>query len=224
MAQMIRVNLRYKQSLVVLSPIVLLILSMLVSVVGKQAFEPDQFARLKSASVQDCPPDREISATVRILSSGRYEDQQKAGAELLANAKRSSACRMLVVTTLISAMDQPDLDLTGGSPQFYLWHYGTKLVAELKAVEALDLLITNFDLHDGTPFPFNHHPALGAVIAMGDVALPKLQATLKDNPDRYTRRFAVFCIASIGGRSAHEILKQGLSGESDSCVASCIRA
>ena len=84
----------------------------------------------------------------------------------------------------MSAMDQPDLDLTGGTPQFYLWHYGTRVLGELKTVEALDLLIANSELHDGTPFPFNHRPALGAVVDMGEAALPKLQATLRDNPDR----------------------------------------
>jgi hypothetical protein len=47
---------------------------------------------------------------------------------------------------------------------------------------------------------------------------------LKQDHDRYTRRYAVFCIAQIGGKSAHQILRQALESESDPCVASCIRA
>jgi hypothetical protein len=121
-------------------------------------------------------------------------------------------------------MDQPNLDPTAGTPQFFLWHYGTQLLGRLKAVEALDLLIANFDVHDGSGFPLDHHPALSGVIDMGETALPKLGIVLKQHPDRYTRRYAVFCIAQIGGKTAHQILHQALESESDPCVASCIRA
>lgn len=155
---------------------------------------------------------------------GDYENQQKAVALLKATAGQSSICRKQVITNLMSAMDQPDLDLTGGTPQFFLWHYGTRLLGELKAVEALDLLIANFDLHDGSGFPLNHYPALGGVIDMGETALPKLEVELRENRNPYTRRHVVFCIALIGGQSAHEILKQAVKTESDPCVASCIRA
>lgn len=98
----------------------------------------------------------------------------------------------------MSAMDQPNLDLTGGTPQFFLWHYGTKLLGELKAVEAMDLLIANFLQHDGSGFPLNHYPALGGAIHMGEVALPKLQSALKEHPDRYIRRHVVFALLSLG--------------------------
>ena len=59
---------------------------------------------------------------------------------------------------------------------------------------------------------------------MGEIALPRLQTALRDSPDRFTRRLTVFCIALIGGRSAHQILMQALEGETDSCVASYIQA
>ena len=175
-------------------------------------------------SVQGCPSQSEISAALRILSHGSYDDQQKAVAGLKANAGRSMKCRKQVITSVMSAMDQPNLDLTGGTPQFFLWHYCSQLLGDLKATEALDLLITNFERHDGSGFPFNHYPALGGVIRMGDIALPKLQIALRDNPSLFTRRLAVFCIALIGGHSARQILSQALDTETDSCVASCIRA
>jgi hypothetical protein len=37
---------------------------------------------------------------------------------------------------------------------FFFWHYGTQLVAELKAVEALDLLIANFDREEEIQYGF----------------------------------------------------------------------
>ena len=186
---------------------------------GGQVFLPRN-----SALLQGCLSGSEVSTALRTLSFGTYEEQQKAVALLRADADRSAACRKQVVTNLMSAMDQPRLDLTGGTPQFFLWHYGTRLLGDLRATEALDLLIAKFDLHDGSGFPFNHYPALGGVINMGEIALPKLQTVLKQHPDRYTRQYAVFCIALIGGRSAHQILTQALEHEADPCVASCIQA
>ena len=161
---------------------------------------------------------------MRTLSSGKYYEQQKSMALLKTNAERSNVCRQQVILNLSSVMDQPDLDLTGGTSQFYLWHYGTRLLGQLKAVEALDLLVANFDLHDGSGFPLDHHPALVGVIDMGEIALPKLQAVLRDNPDPYTRQYAVFCIAQIGGQAARQILSEAAGRETDPCTVSCIRA
>ena len=173
---------------------------------------------------QGCLSDAEVSRAVRILSDGQYEDQQKAVTRLKMDASRSTACRKQVVTSVMTAMDQPNLDLAAGTHQFFLWHYGTQLLAELKATEALDLLIANFERHDGSGFPFNHYPALGGVIDMGEIALPRLQTSLRENPHRFIRQLTVFCIALIGGESASQILREALTTEPDPCVTSCIRA
>lgn len=215
---------RCKALLGLVLSIAVLMATALASGVSRQSSEFAQPATGNPGSLQGCASENEVADAVRTLYSGRYEDQQQAVAFLKADSDRSSSCRKQVITNLMSAMDQPSLDLTGGSPQFFLWHYGTRLLGELKATEALDLLIANFDRHDGNGFPLNHYPALGGVIKMGEIALPKLQTVLRENPDRFARRHAVFCIALIGGRSAHQILRQALEGESDSCVVSCIRA
>ena len=186
--------------------------------------EVAQPALVNTFSFQACLSDSEVSTALRNVSYGSYKDQQNAVADLKADAGRSTICRKQLIASLMTAMDQPNLDLTGGTPQFFLWHYGTQLLSELKATEALDLLIANFERHDGSGFPFNHYPALGGVIGMGEIALPKLQIALRDNPNPFTRRLTVFCIALIGGKSAQQILIQALDRESDSCVASCIRA
>jgi len=211
---------RCKPSLsLVMAIVVLVLLPALGSLVDGQSLIPRN-----TAPLQGCLSENEVSHALRTLSFGKYEEKQKALALLRADADRSDKCRKQVIKSLMWAMDQPRLDLRGGTPQFFLWHYGTRLLGDLKATEALDLLIANFDLHDGSGFPFNHHPALGGVIEMGEFALPKLQTVLRQHPDRYTRRYAVFCIALIGGRSAQQILRQALDGEADPCVASCIQA
>ena len=215
-----------KQSLVILVPLITLITSVVAYVITGQTPKGVKSLpnNVSSALVQGCSSDGKLAGAIRTLSLGPYEEQQRAVALLKSEAQRSSACRQEVITKLSSAMDQPNLDLTGGTPQFFLWHYGTRLLGQLKAIEALDLLVANFDLHDGSGFPLDHHPALVGVIDMGETALPKLQAVLKDNPDPDTRQYAVFCIAQIGGRTAREILGDALGRESDPCTVSCIRA
>ena len=204
--------------------IYVLMATALGSVMDRRATGIAPMNSAKVVSLQDCLSDSQVTIAVRMLSDGKYADQQKAVALLKADAERSSPCRTRVIRGLMSAMDQPNLDLTGGTPKFFLWSYGTRLLGELKATEALDLLIANFDLHDGSGFPLNHYPALGGVIDMGEIALPKLQTVLRENPDPYKRRHTVFCIALIGGQLAHQILRQSLNRETDPCVTSCIRA
>jgi hypothetical protein len=210
--------------LVLLLRHVVLTTLLVVSVGGRQGCECGEPTNNSLVPLQGCLVDREVSSAVQTLAYGSYDEQQQAVAHLRTNANRSDACRKQVITKLLSAMDQPNLDTTGGQPQFYVWHYGARLLGEMKAVEALDFLVANFDLNDGTPFPFNHHPAIGAVVDMDEIALPKLQTVLMNNPDRYTRRYVVFCIALIGGKAASGILKEAQVKESDPCVASCIRA
>jgi hypothetical protein len=97
-------------------------------------------------------------------------------------------------------------------------------LSELKAVESLDFLIAHFDLDDGTVFPLNHHPALVSVINMGEIALPKLETIVMKSSNDLTRRYAVFCLAQIGGPTAKKILQQALDSFSDKCLSKFIKA
>jgi hypothetical protein len=99
-----------------------------------------------------------------------------------------------------------------------------QIVSRPESVEALDLFIANFGLHDGTPFPFNHYPALGAVIDLGEAAIPALKSVLDKDTDDRNRRFAVFCIAQIGGNVAKQVLRDRLPFESNCCIRDCILA
>jgi hypothetical protein len=128
------------------------------------------------------------------------------------------------VTLLIATLENTDRDLLLNRPSFFLWHYGSKLLIDLKAVEAMDLFIANFDLHDGTPFPLDHHPALVAAANMGEEGIPALKSVLDGRGDDRTRVYAVFCLAQIGGRVAKQVLQDRLASESNCCVSNCIRA
>jgi hypothetical protein len=172
-----------------------------------------------------CLSDGDISSALQTLSSARtYSEQEKSLASLRASAKTSTLCRKQVIQALIAAMDKPRIDLITDRPTFYLWHYGTGLLSDLKAVESLDFLIAHFDVDDGTRFPLNHHPALVSVINMGEIAVPKLESVLKQSSDSLPKRYAVFCLAQIGGPFAKRVLQQDLDSVSDECVSNFIKA
>jgi hypothetical protein len=175
--------------------------------------------------ITGCLAESEISdALQRLASSHRTTEQRTIAATLRDNASQSAECRKQLVTLLIATLENTDRDLLLNRSSFFLWHYGSNLLAELKAVEALDLLIANFELHDGTPFPFNHHPALVAAANIGEEAIPALKSVLDGSGDDSTRRYAVFCLAQIGGGVAKQVLHDRLASESNCCVSNCIRA
>jgi hypothetical protein len=177
------------------------------------------------ASISACLPEGDVSDALRKISSAQtYSEQQEAVALLRDDAGKGPICRTQVVGALVTAMDKPNLNLMTNRPNFYLWHYGSELLADLKAVEALDLLIKHLKLNDGSIYPLSHYPAVGALVDMGEIALPRLKDVLRQDPDRLMRRYAAFCVASIGGPSAKRVLREALVSESDQCVGAFIRA
>ncbi|HET8669351.1 MAG TPA: hypothetical protein VFM05_01635 [Candidatus Saccharimonadales bacterium] len=182
-------------------------------------------AKNAKRSIPACMTESDVAdALRRLANSDATAEQQAIAATLRDNASQSGECRRQAVTPLIATLDKTDRDLLLNRSSFFLWHYGSKLLAELKAVEALDLLIANFDLHDGTPFPFDHHPAIMAAAHIGEEAIPALKSTLYGSSDDSTRRYAVFCLAEIGGKVAKQVLHERLVSESNCCVSNCIRA
>jgi hypothetical protein len=170
-----------------------------------------------------CMTQIEVAASLRQLSTSKSTgEQQKIVATLREAASSSAGCRKQVVMVLITALRNSNRDLLLDRPSFFLWHYGSKLLADLKAVEALDLFVTNLDLHDGTPFPFNHYPAIGAVIDLGEEAIPSLKSLLTEDINADARRYAVFCLAQIGGKVAKKVLQERLAFESNCCIRNSI--
>ena len=162
-------------------------------------------------------PDR-LSATVQKLGAPLSDPELHQVKELLfGNAKKSLQCRRRVVKALMKAMDQPNLDLLWGKGTYDTWTYGALLLGEMKATEAINLLIAHLDATDGLSPNMNHYPAVEGLITMGQIAFPKLDRFLHHSPDRLKRRFATFCIAAIGGRAARHVLETALLSESDDC-------
>jgi hypothetical protein len=169
-----------------------------------------------------CLSHSEVSGIIKKLAvplSSRERDS--VFNRLRADAKRSAKCRARVVNQLMAALNRPDLATEVDQATYNTWQYGAYLLADLRATEALDLLIDHLNLTDG--LSITHHPVLGAVISFGPIAVPKLTRTAQNSPNIYIRKSAIFCIASIGGLSARNSL-EALNAESDRCNREFIEA
>jgi hypothetical protein len=186
--------------------------------------ESSGVAHVIENSSTTCLSADDISNALQKFSSESEPEIDQAQSMLLNKAGESQGCREEIITALMKAMDRPNLDFTHDKDSYYLWLYGAELLGDLKAFEALDLLISHLGLMD-THFStsMNHQPALGGVIKMGPIAIPKLNAVLRNNPDPGMRFDAVYCIATIGGPSAVSSLREALDSESDECVRHAIR-
>ena len=167
-----------------------------------------------------CLSQSELEEAVNNLLIKSAADQAQL---LLVNyGKKSSECRKQVVKELISMMSK-HTETGSDAASYSAWLYGTEVMANLRPYEAIDFLISNLTLYDGTGIGSAHIPATRAVIKIGPIAIPKLYSVLRNNPDRRKRLFAVYCIGFIGGRSALHALKNALPTESDPRINNFIR-
>ena len=170
----------------------------------------------------NCVADADLTKDTLSLSAG-YNEAQAAGERLRKSSKLSLTCRERVINTVMWAMNVPNLDIARSQSNNNLWREGAVLLGDLKASQALDLLLSHITMTDGEwSVTMIHQPALEGIIRMGPIALPKLSALLRD-PDPKVRHASVYCIAWIGGGSARRTLQQALPKESDRCVRNFIQ-
>ncbi len=172
-----------------------------------------------------CVSAEDVSNALKMFTSENVSAIDQAQAWLLSKSGESEQCRAEVIAALMKAMDRPHLDFTHDKDSYYLWLYGAEVLGELKASEALDLLVSHLHLMDRNLYSssMTHQPALRGVVEMGPVAIPKLDAVLRESPNPELRFDAVYCIATIGGPKAVESLSQALGSESNECVSRLIR-
>ena len=167
-----------------------------------------------------CFRETELNERLATLKLQGGDGVTRAAESLLTKARIVPECRTQVIQALINSMAQATNPAGNHYENYYLWANGASLLAELKATEALDLLIANIDLSDGwsTSISQSNLPALVAILKIGLPAIPRLQVLLSNDSNSYRRNFAAFAIAYIGGSQARRALTNALPGESDSCV------
>ena len=175
-----------------------------------------------SVRFAECLHDTELRESIVTLKQqgGSNSNVEKVSESLLIKAQADYGCRIQVVQALISSMSQATNPSTNQYENFFLWLHGAGLLADLKATEALDLLIANIDFTDGwsATISESHFPALVAIVRIGQPAIPKLRVVLINDSESHRRKFAAFCIAYIGGDQAKMALKTALPRETDPCV------
>lgn len=180
--------------------------------------------RVEASVKQEQTTDNEVAASVRRLRSADEGERERAKKELRLLASKSARSRKQVIQELIKVTGESDARLRVTSAQYYdAWKFATELLGELKATEALDVLIECIDCNDGfAGLSFDHYPALKAITVIGEPAVPKLTAAL--NHDRAaTRSAAASALGTIGGAEAMEALESALRQERDENVIAHIR-
>ena len=167
-----------------------------------------------------CLQDTELRESIAGLKQQFGPDLWKVSESLLRKAKVGSGCRKQIVEALITTMAQTTDPKGNQYENFFFWLSGASMLADLKATEALDLLIANIDFTDGWSIQLteNHTPALAAILRFGVLAIPKLQIVLMGDTVLSRRQFAAYAIAYIGGAQAKTALKSALPRETDPCL------
>jgi len=161
----------------------------------------------------------DIRSAVELLSSGESEQIEKARIVLLRHAKKSSAERNDVINALMERMDNPEIDFEKDIATYYVWREGSLLLGELRATQALDLLVSHLDLSNGFhSASMIFQPAILGICRFGSVAIPKLSVALLQSPNRNIRIAAAYCLTEIGGSAAADVLRQALGSETNKCV------
>jgi len=172
---------------------------------------------------EQCLTEEELSSKVLSLSEP-YSKAQETASFLRESARQSRTCRQQIIASVMKAMDKPHLDISRDQASDDLWREGARLLGDLKAAEALDLLLSHITMNDHEwSVTMVHQPAIEGIIRMGPIAIPKLTVMVQKNTDREVRQDAVYCLAWIGGASARRVLEQVFPIESDPCVKHFIR-
>ena len=168
--------------------------------------------------VPRCFGDGELNKNLDTLKLQGGTEFVKVFRSLLAKARSSPGCRTQIVQGLIKGMEQASKNVTNPYDNYFFFENGASLLAELKATEALDLLVANIDLNDKYPSGLDDFPALVAIQKIGRPAIPKLRVLLTTDSEPGRRKFAALATAYIGGPQARRALAAALPHETDPCI------
>lgn len=170
---------------------------------------------------QDPIGEERVIKLVRQLQSDHEVERAQAKKGLRALARKS---RQQVVQESIKLMQESEPRLRMTTQAHYdAWRFSAELLGELKATEALDVLIACISCNNGiNGLSAYRFPAFRALIMIGPEAVPKLISVLSDN-DAATRSRAALALGEIGGSDATKALENALVSERDQDVVMSIQ-
>ncbi len=143
---------------------------------------------------------------------------------VLDRARDSGDSRRVVIGALLESLEEPEVKTFYGYR--ILWYLVCDSLGELKATEAIDILVGSLNLDDGIGgMSVDNRPVVLGLIKIGRPAIPKLKNALTA-PDstQITRIHAAEALATIGGSQAKAALRYALRTETDEMVRSYLEA
>jgi HEAT repeat protein len=173
---------------------------------------------------QDQSGENKAAILVRKLQSDREGERTLAKKGLRSMARTSAQSREQVIRELVKLVGGSEAVLRASSTVHYdAWSFAAELLGQVKAVEALDVLIACINCNDGMHgLSAYRFPAFRALIMIGPEAVPKLVKALSDSAAS-TRGRAASALGEIGGADAKKALEQALISERDEDVVRSIK-
>src|ERR1700674_1982438 len=172
--------------------------------------------------------DDHISRIISSLLSEEPDEEKRAGTEqeLVKLATESPLRRSTIIRELLQSVER--LNKSNGNnlvlgPEIYFWGSATRVFAQLKAREAIDVIIRCIACGNGYTGSFGEQPSMDALIQMGPMVVPALSRALSNEHHGYTKVQIVLCLGAIGGSQARLALQRALRSETDKDVVWNIR-
>lgn len=135
---------------------------------------------------------------------------------LLNISKKSPLFRKAVIGALIGVLKDKRLLESQKALRYQTWYDAAKLLGELNAFEAVDLLIENLDYTaDKKDISLNYYPVIEVVAKITPNSLNKLSYALEENKNSLVRINAAKCLGLIHSQEAKEALLKALPIEKD---------
>jgi hypothetical protein len=149
-----------------------------------------------------------------MITGPSVEDQRQVPEKLLEIAARSEESRALVIDRLMDVVE--DLSAKHEYPLATAWMKSVNLLGELKAIEAVEVLVNTLD-HTGQTgiiVSIHRHPARTALVKIGEPAVPKLIEALA-HAKPAIRTEAAWVLYSIDKGQAQTAIEAAIEKETD---------
>ena len=156
-----------------------------------------------------------LAQDVEALYSSDFSRVAEARSRLIASARLSSENRDEIVRRLTMVLDDPRTEQT---KYFNAWYASAETLGDLRAVEAINVLVRHLDYTNGVAgLALSHVPAVQALIKIGKPAVPAVGMALSDSRASI-RANAARALGGIGGEETVAILEQASKTEKDKTV------